>query len=315
MVSNAFVELAIKVLGCSQKELAARLDVSPAQISKWKKGDYMSSDMENNLRMITGIGDRIPEFVCMVGTVEEAMKWEKLMDYLADLAVDDAETGYHTELLESPDRAILYWDTLRILEEMGVTIPEHFPKEIEFDYDAEGELEAILDHPYASLIFDMYKSLTDVYGFFSAYVAELVYDDTLDAFSAASENIELCLLTLAASKIEKPLPMAVRFVQFKRAIEKDYGEWLSDLKNDAYRSGVPLRAELLDMVYESHGQLGHEAEAQSLGFNKGRLHPDVYMNEILCGMRAIHQVLPVILKKLGIYEDFQLDESEFRVGK
>jgi len=57
---------------------------------------------------------------------------------------------------------------------------------------------------------------------------------------------------------------------------------------------------------------GHEAEAESLGFNSLHIHPDIYMNALLSGMRAIHQVLPAIMRKLGIDKDFELDESEFR---
>ncbi len=37
MDSQALIELAIKHLSCTQKELAHHLGVSPTQISKWKK--------------------------------------------------------------------------------------------------------------------------------------------------------------------------------------------------------------------------------------------------------------------------------------
>jgi hypothetical protein len=67
------------------------------------------------------------------------------------------------------------------------------------------------------------------------------------------------------------------------------------------------------MVYKSDEALRQEAESESLGFNSSRLHPDIYMDELLHGMRVIHQVLPAIMKKLGM-EDFKLDESELRIN-
>ncbi|MCC8269299.1 XRE family transcriptional regulator, partial [Escherichia coli] len=51
-----------------------------------------------------------------------------------------------------------------------------------------------------------------------------------------------------------------------------------------------------------------------LDLNKSRIHPDIYMNEILTGMRIIHQVLPVIMEKLEI-TDFELDESALHIGR
>ncbi len=119
--------------------------------------------------------------------------------------------------------------------------------------------------------------------------------------------------TRGASKIKDKGEFTPKFKEFKYQTEKDYEEWLTIVKDRAFRAGIPLRAELLDLVHASSGEMGREAEAESLGVNASRIHPDIDMNELLVGMRIIHQVLPAILKKLGIEEQFELDTSQLRL--
>lgn len=315
MDSEALVQLALATLSCSQKELALRLGVSPTQISKWKKDEHMSGDMEKKIRAIVNIGDKSPEFVVWAGSLEGANKWEKLIDFLAEAAESDAETGYDTAPLRD-DLDLLCWHTFHTLREMGVNLPNTFPKELDFDYDeADDPWEVLNENPYSTLISRIFKALTNVYGFFAAYVVDLIYDDELDLFETASD-IDSCLMSLAAAKLgdKEVQGLASKFREFQYRVKKDYREWLNIVKEKAFRARIPLRAELLGMVYETDDALGHEAEAESLGFNSSRLHPDIYMDELLRGMRVIHQVLPAIMKKLDIHDEFELDVSKLRVS-
>lgn len=319
MRSAALVQLGLEALSCSQKELALRLGVSPSQITKWKNGEYMSPDMEQKFGPLINIGNADPQVVVWTGSAENANKWDRLIHFLADQAIEDAETGYDTYPLEDESET-LCWSTFHTLEQMGVHIPKPFPEELDIDYDRALEdgsdnepWDVLHTNPYSALIHNIYKSLNDVYGFYAAYVNEIVNDDELEMHDTAAE-IESCLIELAASKIDLDERFAPRMKNFKYKVRKQFEEWLTAAKDKAFRAGIPLRAELLDMIYDSHDQLGHEAEAESLGFNASRVHPDIYMNELLCGMRIIHQVLPAILKKLGIDEEFKLDESKLRLG-
>ncbi|WP_283603738.1 helix-turn-helix domain-containing protein [Serratia proteamaculans] len=314
MSSQALVELVLKNLACSQKALAERLGVSPAQVSKWKKGEYMSDDMEKKMRELSGINTLDPDLVLLVGSAEQAMKWEQVIQYIAETALENAETGYETEPLTDPD-GLLCAETLRTLNEMGVTIPKEFPTELEVDFsdpDEDMDWDMIEENPYFSLISQIYRALNDVYGFYYAYIYELIYDNDDELFDVGSE-IESCLLLLAASKVDTNNAFVTNFTMFKYRVTSDYGRWISQVKEIAFRKGYPLKAELLNLVYSSHDALGHEAEAESLGFNKSRLHPDVYMNELLVGMRTIHQILPAIMKKLGMEEEFELDITDLNI--
>jgi transcriptional regulator with XRE-family HTH domain len=311
MGTESLITLVLQRLGCTQKELALRLSVSPAQISKWKNGEHMSVEVGAKLGELAGIGDSDPDFVFLAGSLQDAEKWKVLLRYLADLAADGSETGYHTYRLEDEEEAeLLYGHTFSVLQQMGVEIPQPFPTELACDHDSDDDrLEDTLSQPLASLIIAIYRSYTDVYGFYAAYVSNLI--DELELYEPPACDIEPCLLELAACKIEPP-KLASRFSEFKRKTTREYEERLEFIKEKAFRAGLPIRAELLDLIHESHGALGSDAEAESLGFNKSRLHPDIYMNEILVGMRIIHQVLPAIMEKLGL-DNFQLDESKLRL--
>jgi transcriptional regulator with XRE-family HTH domain len=305
------IELALATLGCNQKELAARLDVSPTQISKWKKGEYMSSEMEDRIKQLMKIGEMSPSVIRWAGSLEDAKKWEKLFRYLAEMAEEGAETGYNTYPLKD-EMGLLIWSTIHTLNGMGVRPPKKFPEELVGCESPDSEWGTIDENPYSALVYGIYKSLTDVYGFYAAYVDELISDND-DLINTDADNIEPCLIDLAASKVEDvDEQFAPKFSEFRYKVRKQYTEWLTLVKDNSLRAGAPLRAELMDMVNDDHDSLGHTAEAESLGFNSSRLHPDIYMSELLEGMRVIHQVLPVIMKKLGIYGEFNLDTSQLR---
>ncbi|MBH9536450.1 helix-turn-helix transcriptional regulator [Novosphingopyxis sp. YJ-S2-01] len=304
MESQAWVKVALDILECSQKDLALKLGVSPSQITKWKSDEYMSFEMEQKFRRITGITSYYPSFVLASGSVESAEKWAAAIESLASLAYDSCETGYSTWPLQD-EIPLLSLNTFQVLESMGVAIPSSLPDEINaiIDEDCDDdEFEKALALYYFRIILSIFRSLNDVFGFYAAYISELIEETESDLFEVGA-NVEACLMSLAATKIVVSNDEAPKFRDFRYNVLRDYEEWLQKIKAHTIAAGRPLRAEILDLIDGKHDELGVDAEKESLGLNNSRLHPDIYMNELLVGMRAIHQVLPAIVEKLGISED------------
>lgn len=317
MSSENLLKLVLQNKRFTQKDLAQKLKVSPAQISKWKAGEYMSFDMENKMTSLAKIGERNPDVVYWTGGSEQADKWTRLITYLAADVSDYSECSYVSYPLEDEEDT-LTWKVLHTLIESGANIPKVFPNDIDFDYDLEHEgNEELFDtlyygNIYSSLIYECLKVLAKLYDFYAAYFNDLMNDDDLDLYSTDACNIESCLFVLALAKVGKESEILCNFNTFRYETIKEYKKWVETVKHKAISNRVPLKAELMHLVSDEPESLVHEAEAEALGFNDSRLHPDIYMDEILKSMRLLHQVLPAICTKLGITEEeLKINESEF----
>lgn len=316
MGSKTLIELALKTLGVNQKQLASHLHVSPTQITKWKNDEHMSFDMQKNLEAILNLQGIDPEFAALIGSIESAKVWNKIILFLAESASGQSETGYYTlPLIEELDS--LVWEIGSIMSDIGLNLPKDIPEELKtIDFDnfyglnnddditCEKNWHILQSNIYTSTIEEMLLNLNDVYGYYAAYISKLFYSPKFKG-DMEIDDIELSisssLLPMAATSLENiDTP---EFKDFRYEILESVKELMLKLKNKCIEQNIPLAVELMDFIYVDHGQLGHEAEAESLGFNDYRVHPDIYMSEILIGLRNIEKRQLLIMKKLGIDDE------------
>ena len=303
MKGKSWVELASKILKSSQKDLAKKLNVSPTQITKWKNDEYMSYEIEERFREITGLSKLKvnPEEVLILGTIENAKKWQTLVKYIANYVIEDNETGMTCDPLYD-EIELLSVHTIKLFEELGISFPSDFPDELDMtNTKLYSHSENFFENKFASILLEIFTSFQNLYGFYSAYFYnDLMSNEMEDWYQDCGMDFEVCLLELAVTKVYIDPSIAPNTHEFNNKWIKQYQNWIDEIKNELFVRGIPIKAELTDFIRYSDEEVGKEAEAYSLGFTKSRLHPDIYMNELLIGMRAIHKVLPKIADKLKI---------------
>jgi hypothetical protein len=327
--SGTWIDAALRTLSCSESYLTRRLGVSGVQMMKWRNGEAVSPDVAQKLRKLICNEPATPELVSWAGSIEDAAKWDRLIRYLVQDDRESARTEAEAEYLQD-DLGSLCVRLSRILTDMGIEPPNGFPKDLDsyFGPDQDGaankierehsessdELwEVIETNPYSATINAILHSMNNVWGFYAEHIQRLT-DDGDCPLCAEQDSIEEHLLELAACKIETNENFAPRAIQFKARVLRDYQVWLTAVKRAAYRAHAPLTAELLNLVDHKPTRVTCFAQAERLGSSRIPSHPDHYMDELLTGMKAIHRVLPAILKRLQI-TDSELNEFDERIAK
>ena len=134
-----------------------------------------------------------------------------------------------------------------------------------------------------------------VFDFFNAYFQNFTDDDET---SDVALDFEFNLFSLAVCKADLDPKIAPNYEEYKYTKLKWFKNQIVKIKSCAVKSNLPLREELNKLVTDTLGELTTAAEREAFGFNMGQQHPDIYINELLEGMRKIRQELGEIREKL-----------------
>jgi transcriptional regulator with XRE-family HTH domain len=283
------VNLALKQLGCSQKDLAEKLGVSAGQLSKWKNyGDYMSHEVEKKINTICHIGELPAEFVLRFGSVENATKWDKFLEQIVQYSLEVCESSYPAFYLEDYHHNNISSNICEILEALSVDLPLEAP----FIDD-----DVVFEEPYVKVIGAIFEAYTGINDFFYAYFQEL---GTAESTDEVMMEMEVNFLNLAACKATFDPRFAPNLSSFRGKWLRYFKDKILEIKYKAVQSHEPLREELMNLVKEPTEKLLEDAEREALGLNADQIHPDIYTNEILLSVRAINKILPRLVEKLEL---------------
>lgn len=303
-IEHILITLATQKLG-SLTKLALELGIDEQQLKDWlntSQPDLPETISDALETLVLGNEYTSPSLLLAVGGVKEMGHWQNLIDALSSDAL-------HRYLFDAPstgitqDRYLLCERLLKALMHIGMKLPTEFPKSFLLkDSDSFDELEHLIDHdPYVVTLSLVLDAMVSMQSYYVAFFDEL-HNDSEYPFEYSVEW-EAILVDLAVYQALKDDPLYPTLGQFQQKTIANTHAYIEALKSHAHRHRLALRAELLHLVTKDHEGLYDYTEAEMMGLFPPRIHPDIYVNEMIESQRLLHKVLPALCLKCGMTEE------------
>jgi len=202
--SRILIDYILEHTDLNQSRLARKLNVSRAQVSKWKAGDYLSMERTSQLLKLAGLFDTVNVgWAIFAGSEENANAW---YSYVLEI-LDDVEWGNSLKdfFQDMPD--IYVGHLITDLCALGAKIEQLAPTKWCID---EYDEECWEPTPLASALW----SVLDTWGQLRDWVdATLDFDDVMDGAESelfeVKSDIEWSTFELALGYVEQPQLTAI----------------------------------------------------------------------------------------------------------
>ncbi|HDR1555504.1 hypothetical protein [Pasteurella multocida] len=123
----------------------------------------MSFDMEDKIRTLLDIGDLEPNIVLAFDSTENATQWIKIIEYIAELASENAESEFSISPL-TDETDLIISQLLRSLTQIDYSIPITLPDSLkkylnEKDMWSDEFIDDIHSNEFFSMVYQIFTSL------------------------------------------------------------------------------------------------------------------------------------------------------------
>lgn len=229
----------------SQADLARELNVSRAQITKWKAGECLPHDRQAQLMKLAGLFDTVSEEWAMFAeTQENAEAWYTYFRAL----VEDLEWGVSLCDLSSDTPEIYFWHILEELLDLGAEISSVAP-----ETRWEGEDEYNLT-PLASCLTAIFETWGQLYDWMDVTLEFDDLDDTVtyELFEVV-EDLRWIASGIAIEDVEQELLTAIgcdpaKIQSHVEQSRKKAATRLAEICNIRIKHGLPITDDYFQLL-------------------------------------------------------------------
>ncbi|MET4695212.1 helix-turn-helix domain-containing protein [Endozoicomonas lisbonensis] len=243
-MKNNIIDHIIRNTGLNQRDLANELEVSSAQISKWKSGDPIPSDRREQLNKIIDFSGTDSEWAVIAKTKDNSQAWVAYMKHK-----DEATHVIPYELREF----MCMMDYPALLKQMysfGVPIPNSALK-----------INEAKDTSFDSFVSEFFKK----YLVLAAWYDHVVFSDInlVDELFMEPHEVRDCLAGVALNNISRDLiiELGTDMDFFDRNMKDHIDETILKLNimcNQIVLKGLPLVADYFDIVNKTVDEISQE---------------------------------------------------------
>ena len=237
-MNTNLIEYIIEKTELKQKDIAEKLGVSTAQVSKWKSGESIPVARQLELQFLCGAIDVDLDWIQLVGTKENAESWIAYLVHMTSLASEAGETNLLSDMPEVYGKYLL-----NNLSMIGVEIKGQAPAQPFYDEEIEDMTYTDFDRLIDAYL-NNYTPLAQWCEHCLPYNEELA-DVTTGMHSTA---VDLAVKYIDDELLEKNGVDLAKFRSFVQQTDLEARKDISELCSEMITFNIPFRRDYFEFI-------------------------------------------------------------------